>query len=1118
MKYPPRGFVFGQRRKKKELLSGELLRLDAATADLGAAKIRVVILLLVVFVLGFFGWRISFYQSDVDRGLAQLRAAYRGQRPTESRTTAGFEYASPVNLRGGNPVLTDQVAYEHAERLILDAAVNSGNARARHALGLLYLADGKTDEALRELQRAVELSPDDAAINSDLGAAYLEDAGRAFSRNDSPAGMMLLEKSLAALESTLKLAPNLVEAKFNRAICLERSMLQESAKSAWREFIDSDPTSGWADEARRHIDDINSRKAQNLKGDEVVSQFMALFREKDSANAALLIGNNRELIKSKYIPQALAFSITGRQTGERDIYLNGLQYAGEIEQNSIGDLFASELGRYYANASEKDVKINSTAQKLVQEGYSAALAGQYDRALGHFVKARGSFLKVGNVWEASLSGLMMAYCLTQLDRMKESIVLAEEITRFAKERSYRWLHSSVLFWCGAAQRAAGDRTREKANLQLSLDVAREIRDPSLTQLILMAYARKYSYTGLHSEALKSLREALVTGDASDASRRQRWRNYSDGSEILANARLFTLAKAVSSENDRLIGEDPNIGSAVYSKIDAAIVYSRSGALEEAEKWLVDARNAISPDEVETEKKYLFSKIALESGHLAVKRGDFARASGLYDEAFNYIETTETPRELYEIQKGRLVSYVYGDDDQKIEQQVVKTLEIAEKYRKDLPSLDDFSDTLERISFFDNQQVIYDIAVANNFKHGRAAEAYKYLEMSNSRALLNWLQKTVSVKSEFAELQGSFGAEPMGLDDIRARMPDQSQVLQYAVLDDRLLIWLFSRDDVFVTSVSVNKKDLEDKVTGYLGSLKTADSNGREASDAISRELYSLLIKPVAHRLKAGKQICIIPQKSLFRLPFAALLDNNSEPLMKSHELTYSPSANVFWLFSDVSRGKAKISDERLLAVGNPTFDKREFSNLPDLKDAEAEVKGIVPYYARPTVLTNDKATKDAFSKQMREAEVIHFAGHYIVRPGEPLNSGMLLAKAADDPTDGIMTNRELTHLQLPRAKLVVLAGCETGGEEYYNGEGVLGLSRTFLASGVPLVVASQWPVESSGAMKLMKKFHFYRRTEKLSTAAALRKAQLDLFAEPNGRFRSPYYWAAFAVFGGYAEF
>jgi CHAT domain-containing protein len=75
-----------------------------------------------------------------------------------------------------------------------------------------------------------------------------------------------------------------------------------------------------------------------------------------------------------------------------------------------------------------------------------------------------------------------------------------------------------------------------------------------------------------------------------------------------------------------------------------------------------------------------------------------------------------------------------------------------------------------------------------------------------------------------------------------------------------------------------------------------------------------------------------------------------------------------------------------------------------------------------------------------------------------------------------------------------------------------------LASGAPLVVASQWQVDSDATAELMKNFHRYRRQEKMPTAAALRYAQIDMLKSDDSHFRMPYFWAAFAVFGGYTEF
>jgi len=130
-------------------------------------------------------------------------------------------------------------------------------------------------------------------------------------------------------------------------------------------------------------------------------------------------------------------------------------------------------------------------------------------------------------------------------------------------------------------------------------------------------------------------------------------------------------------------------------------------------------------------------------------------------------------------------------------------------------------------------------------------------------------------------------------------------------------------------------------------------------------------------------------------------------------------------------------------------------------------------------------------------------------------SKLVLAKQTGS---GDLTLGELVDMKLPRTKLVVLSACETSGQDYYNGEGLIGIARTFLRTGIPLVVASQWSVESESTAQLMLKFHRYRKLPGVSSLAALRKAQLELLEDPNGLYSDPYYWAAFTTVGGYADF
>ena len=133
-----------------------------------------------------------------------------------------------------------------------------------------------------------------------------------------------------------------------------------------------------------------------------------------------------------------------------------------------------------------------------------------------------------------------------------------------------------------------------------------------------------------------------------------------------------------------------------------------------------------------------------------------------------------------------------------------------------------------------------------------------------------------------------------------------------------------------------------------------------------------------------------------------------------------------------------------------------------------------------------------------------------------MRSRLLLAK--DPAGNDALTAAEVFGKQLPQARLVVLSACQTEIERYDDGEGMIGIARTFLAAGAPLVVASQWPVDSAATADLMIRFHRSRKLEGLSTTAALRRAQQEMLAGADEQRRNPYYWAAFLPVGGHTDY
>src|SRR6185503_16948365 len=153
--------------------------------------------------------------------------------------------------------------------------------------------------------------------------------------------------------------------------------------------------------------------------------------------------------------------------------------------------------------------------------------------------------------------------------------------------------------------------------------------------------------------------------------------------------------------------------------------------------------------------------------------------------------------------------------------------------------------------------------------------------------------------------------------------------------------------------------------------------------------------------------------------------------------------------------------EGILSVGDPSFNQRAYPNLRDLPMAAVEAKRIASFYRTKAVFVEQAAVKKQIEIALDDAEVVHFATHYVPDEFSPAKSKLLLAASPQGSANSVSDDLSLEEVQtkrLPKAKVVVVAACKSGIERYYAGEGLIGLSRAFIMAGVPLVIASQWEV------------------------------------------------------------
>jgi len=359
-------------------------------------------------------------------------------------------------------------------------------------------------------------------------------------------------------------------------------------------------------------------------------------------------------------------------------------------------------------------------------------------------------------------------------------------------------------------------------------------------------------------------------------------------------------------------------------------------------------------------------------------------------------------------------------------------------------------------------------------------------------------------------------------ELMSRIPSGMVMLVYAVRGGEVHILTARRDAAgaaHLTSARTNiaRGKLDERVASFAKLMRNGDLRYRDAA----RELYKLLVAPAERELAAGDVLCIIPDESLWEVPFAALIDRRGRFLIERNPIVYASSISVYLAFAS-PHPAATHRPESVLAVGNPAVDSdaaKQMSALyrgidvGALPEAESEADAICAMYGteRCTTLKRRDATEERAKVEMRDRRILHFATHGVLDDRNPMYSRLLLARG-DSEEDGSLEAWEIARLDLD-ADLVVLSACDTARGRIGNGEGVVGMAWSFFVAGAHSTVAAQWRVETSSTARLMIAFHraLLGTDAPLRKARALRAAQLELLKNP--KTQHPFYWAPFVLLG-----
>jgi hypothetical protein len=268
-------------------------------------------------------------------------------------------------------------------------------------------------------------------------------------------------------------------------------------------------------------------------------------------------------------------------------------------------------------------------------------------------------------------------------------------------------------------------------------------------------------------------------------------------------------------------------------------------------------------------------------------------------------------------------------------------------------------------------------------------------------------------------------------------------------------------------------------------IRTFGAQLKARADAHLRTLHEKLLLPLMRHI-GERDLVIIPAGALNYVPFHALHDGERY-LIERCEVVFSPSAAVW----------QKLNSRRRRAPKNALLMSYADERFPL---ADSEVSRLDGMFPTSVKFVGRRATFGAFEENASKFDIIHLACHGQFRPDNPMFSSLHLA-------DGWVTVRDVCARRL-KAELVTLSACETGINQIFAGEEILGLARGFLSAGARSLVLSLWTVNDAATAGLME--DLYKNLQRgPGIAASLRVAQVNLI----DRGEHPYYWSPFFVIG-----
>ena len=1009
--------------------------------------------LLAALTMGHSSGRLPARAPDA---LGDLVAAAPQIRPFRGRLTGGFTFAPYRGADRGETAITPPVDLRLAAARLekrLDEARTASNLAA-FAAGALFM--GEPSAAIDALSAARRIDASSARLASDLAAAYLSRA-ETRSRGESVDSVRALDAAILANE----LDPALAEGWFNRASALEAMLPDTLAHDAWIDYLRIDDRSPWATEARSRASAsavtpaASAASFTDLSAGELSS---AVTRDPQRAREALL-----ETILPAWGSAVLA--------GHAPAAGEALERAHAIAAALVGTTSDPSSLDAVADARRGGRSL-AAAYVAYGAGMAAYRAEDLKAAERFFHTAAAAPTRSLSVW----AGLQLATIAVDRRRIVEAEAAIQELTRRTVPNSYRAARARARWLRGLVEHQSNRIDAALVSYDAAASLFATLGERENELAVKNAAADNLRLRGERQRSWRLLLEVLARTDQISRPLR-RYSTFFNAALFAADEGLMRASLVLQDEAIREARRASPDGVLVEALTTKARLTLRAGKLDRAHIALSEARGAL--DRLGRDQ-YLEAAIAAAAGEIAA---DPVEAEKTLSHALAYFTTAE-PAICARLWLLRGRARLARGDQTGGAADFIMAIEDIERRRAGIQS------SALRISYLDDASEVFADMIALQLRQRNGEAAFSYAERGLARAFLDASHAPLV---PLAEVQRSLDAETV--------------LIEYKQLASELVCWVVTSTAFEVVQIPLGAEPLDRRIDRVRHSLEQAGG-----PRGAGRELYDLLIAPAAGHLRMARTIVIAGDGAVPRLPFAALESPAGRYLVEDVAISLVPSAAAFVALTARQPHDASAPD-RALIISDPDVSVALFGTLPRLPGAQAEARAVATLYTNARVLHGSDAIKRTVLRELRDAAVVHVAGHAVDNPERPELSALVLTpELPERPDSAALRAQEISMLRLPRSRLVVLAACDTAEGAVSRSEGPLGLARAFLHAGTSAVVAALWKIEDTASAELFRRFHrHYLRSRR--PAEALRSAQLEMLHSADPSFAHPMAWSAIVSIG-----